>query len=90
MALRFKEKSNHMLILDHMFIDFGDIAHPPCLFRTTLLFGPLEYYLMKNKHLQHLVFRCLLQGIKKTYVAGEGNILAIDNLQGQPLGIDTK
>ena len=30
-------------ILDHTFINFRDIVHPPCLFRTTLLFGPLEY-----------------------------------------------
>ena len=36
-------KSNHMLIADHTFIVFGKIIHPTCLFRTTLLFGPLEY-----------------------------------------------
>ena len=42
-APRFKKKSDHMLILDHTFIDFAKIVHPPCLFRTTLLFGPLEY-----------------------------------------------
>ena len=30
-----------MYIPDHTFIDFGVIVHPP--FRTTLLFGPLEY-----------------------------------------------
>ena len=28
---------------DHTFINFGEIVRPPCLFRTTLLFGPLEY-----------------------------------------------
>ena len=41
--LKFKKKSNHMLIPDHTFINFGEIVRPPCLFRTTLLFGPLEY-----------------------------------------------
>ena len=42
-AARFKRKSDHTLIQDHTFIDFAKIVHPPCLFRTTPLFGPLEY-----------------------------------------------
>ena len=41
-AARFKRKSDHTLIQDHTFIDFAKIVHPPCLFRTTPLFGPLE------------------------------------------------
>ena len=32
---------------------------------------------LKTKQ-KSLVFRCLFRGIKKTYVAGEGNILAIE------------
>jgi hypothetical protein len=41
--LNFKENFDHMLIPDHTFINFREIVHPSCLFRTTLLFGPLEY-----------------------------------------------
>ena len=35
--------SSHTLISDHIFINYGEIFHSPCLFRTTLLFGPLWY-----------------------------------------------
>ena len=38
-----KKKSDHTLIKDHTFIDFAKVVHPPCLFRTTPLSGPLEY-----------------------------------------------
>ena len=36
-----KKFTSHMLISDHTFIN--EIVQPPRLFRTTLLFGPLEY-----------------------------------------------
>ena len=33
----------HMIVQDHMVIDFGKIVHPTFLYGTTRQLGPLEY-----------------------------------------------
>ena len=34
----------HMIVQDHMVIEFGKIVHPTCLYGTTRQLRPLEYF----------------------------------------------